>query len=251
MAERKTIVAFLNEYLNIDTIEDVSCNGLQVEGVADVIRVGLAVDASMSVYHKAADLGCQFLLVHHGIIWGGIKAITGPVYNHLKFLIEHGINLYAAHLPLDLHPEAGNNICLVRLLKLSDVEPFGAYKGIDIGFAGVLPKAATIEQVSGRLKDHLGGTVRCLPFGPELNTKLGIVSGSGSDCIPEAISRGMDCVITGEPKHENHHTALEGAINVVYCGHYESEQLGVKEVGKILAEHFGVVIKFIDEPTLV
>lgn len=251
MAERKTIVSFLNEYLSIDTIQDASCNGLQVQGVADVARVGLAVDASMSVYQKAADLGCQLLLVHHGIIWGDIKAITGPVYHHLRFLIEHGINLYAVHLPLDLHPEAGNNICLARLLQLRDVESFGAYKGIDIGFVGVLPEPATLEQVSGRLSDNLGGTARCLPFGRELNTKLGIVSGSGSDCIPEAINRGIDCVITGEPQHSNHHTALEGAINVVYCGHYESEQLGVKEIGKVLAERFGVVVEFIDEPTLV
>ena len=131
------------------------------------------------------------------------------------------------------------------------MEPFGAYKGINIGFAGVLSEPATLEQLSGRLSDNLGGTVQCLPFGHKLNTKLGIVSGSGSDCIPEAINRGIDCVITGEPQHSNHHTALEGAINVVYCGHYESEQLGVKEIGKVLAERFGVVVEFIDEPTLV
>lgn len=251
MSQLTEVTRFLDEFLRVSAIEDVSCNGLQVQGPAEVSKVGLAVDACMAVYGKAADHGCQMLLVHHGMIWGGLRSLTGSAFNHLRFLIQNGIGLYAVHLPLDLHPEAGNNICLARLLGLSAVVPFGNYKGIDIGFAGVLPQRAATAEIAGLLQEGLGGPVQTLSFGKEHNGTVGIVSGDGSDCLGEAIEKGIDCFITGEPDHRNHHQALEANLNVIYCGHYHSEQLGVKEVGRVLAHHFGVETVFLDEPTLV
>lgn len=251
MAQRDDIVQFLDDYLSVKTIPDVSCNGLQVEGMTEIERVALAVDDCLEAYHKAADANCQMLVVHHGLIWGGLTAITGATYQRIKYLVEHSLNLYAAHLPLDMHPESGNNAVLASMLNLTDREPFGEYKGQLIGVSGTLPSPAPLDKLAFDLGQELGGPTSALPFGPDQIRTVGIVSGGGSDCIPEAITKHLDCVITGESSHENHHLALEGHINVLYCGHYHSEQVGVKALGEKLKAEFGVQTVFLDIPTLV
>src|SRR5271157_422454 len=206
---RDKIVKYLNAFLQIDKTKDSSCNGLQVEGVKNVERVGLAVDACMAVYKKAAEKRCQMLVVHHGIIWNGITSIRGAVREQVCFLLEHGLNLYAAHLPLDMHPDVGNNAMLAKALRLSSVKPFGEYKGQYIGCQGILPSPAALEEIGCACRRAAGGTFFTLPFGKKKCRTVAIVSGGGSDAIPEAIDKGIDCFITGEPSHWNHHTALE------------------------------------------
>jgi len=250
-AQRDEIVKYLNTLLDIDKIDDVSCNGLQVQGVQTIKRIGLAVDACMAVYRKAAARKCQMVVVHHGMIWNGLKSITGPTYEQVKFLVKSGINLYAAHLPLDLHPEFGNNIVLANALKLTSIKPFGTYHGNFIGYEGILPKPWTIQELGAACRRSLGGTFSALPFGKKKIRTVAIVSGGGSDAIPEAIDKKVDGFITGEPSHWNHHSAFEGKLNVLYLGHYHSETPGVKAVGKDLAKKFDVEAVFIDEPTLV
>ncbi len=251
MASRSDIVSFLDEYLSVGAIDDVSCNGLQVEGAVEVQRVGLAVDASLEAYRRAAESGCGMLLVHHGIIWGGLRSISGNTYRHVRFLIEQEISLYAAHLPLDLHAESGNNARLAAMLGLQDVVPFGVYHGILIGYAGRRPDRPSLSQLSEELSAALGGTCTTLPFGPERCELLGIVSGGGSDALPEAVRKGLHCLVTGEPSHPNHHFALETGINVLYGGHYHTETPGVKALGALLEEKFGIEAVFLDVPTLV
>jgi dinuclear metal center YbgI/SA1388 family protein len=248
---RERIVDYLNTFLAIDTVKDASCNGLQVEGAKDVSRVGLAVDACMAVYKKAVTKRCQMLLVHHGLIWNGLTSITGATAAQVRFLLAHGLNLYAAHLPLDLHAEVGNNAMLARALHLSSVKPFGVYKGQLIGYQGVMPQAATVDDIGRTYRKAIGGAFSTLPFGKKKCRTVAIVSGGGSDAIPEAIDKGIDCFITGEPDHSNHHAALESRLNVLYLGHYHSEKPGVIALGKKLAREFGVETAFIDEPTLV
>ncbi len=245
------LVAFLDEHLRAGEIPDVSRNGLQVQGAEAVRRVGLAVDACLASYEAAVTAGCELLVVHHGLIWGGLAAITGPVYRQVKYLVENDLNLYAAHLPLDLHPESGNNIGLARLLDIADPQPFGSYKGIDIGFSGSLPAPLPVQSLADRLRERIGGPTQVLPFGPERVSTVGIVSGGGSDSLDEAIEKGLDCLITGEPQHWNHHRALEGTIHVIYAGHYHTEMLGVKALGELLEQRFGVASTFLDIPTLV
>jgi dinuclear metal center YbgI/SA1388 family protein len=248
------IVSYLNTLLDIEKIKDSSCNGLQVQGVKEVRRVGCAVDACMAVYRKAAAKNCQMLVVHHGLIWTGLTSISGTTRDQVQFLIKNGINLYTAHLPLDLHPVLGNNIMLAKALNLSEVKPFGKYHGNSIGFQGILPKPCTIAELGSACNKKLGaGTEKCsmLAFGKAKIRTVAIVSGGGSDAIPEAIDKKLDCFITGEPNHWNHHTALEGGLNVLYLGHYRSETPGVKAVGEDLKRKFDVETVFIDEPTLV
>jgi dinuclear metal center YbgI/SA1388 family protein len=251
MAERDEIVAYLDEELEIHGVEDQALNGLQVQGDAQVDRVALATDAALAVYRHASGMGAEMILVHHGILWSRLEPLTGVTYEHVRFLIENDINLYAAHLPLDLHPVMGNNALLARMAGIEEPRPFGRYHGRDIGFMGELPGALTLNDLCARWREGIGGEPLVLPFGPECSRSIGIVSGGGSFGLNEAIERKLDCFVTGEGEHWNHHLALEAGINVVYLGHYESETPGVRAVGEALAARFGVKTMFIDEPTLI
>ena len=165
--KRNEIVRYLDERLSITTIEDQSVNGLQVQGADRVSRIALATDAAMAVYERAAETGCEMVLVHHGLIWGGIRTVTDRVYTHLKYLIENRLNLYAAHLPLDAHPEVGNNAELARIVGLKDRVPFGAYHGTALGFSGTLEQPTRAQDLASLWQRELGGTPLVLPFGPE------------------------------------------------------------------------------------
>jgi dinuclear metal center YbgI/SA1388 family protein len=249
---RDAIVSLLDKTLRTSDIPDSSVNGLQVEGVAEVTRVGLAVDACLEAYRLAHEKGCQMVVAHHGIIWdGGIRSITGPFHRQVEFLIDNDINLYASHLPLDMHPTLGNNIAMAKALSLKNIQPFGAYKGSYIGFEGYLPKAETVKSIAEAVKRVFGGPLSVLPFGPQKIWRVAVVSGRGTASLPEAIEKKIDLFVTGEPIHENHHTALEGNINVVYGGHYHTEKSGVLALGEFLNKKFGIEAVFLDVPTLV
>jgi dinuclear metal center YbgI/SA1388 family protein len=249
--ERSALITHLNSILSISDIPDDSCNGLQVEGTGKITMIGLAVDACLAVYKKAVESDCQMVVAHHGLIWKGLTSITGTNKNQIDFLLRHGLNLYAAHLPLDMHSEFGNNIELARILGLIDIRPFGVYKGTTIGFSGTLPQALDVPKIGAAVSVAIGGTFLSLPFGKAHNRTIAVVSGGGSDALPEAVEKGIDCFVTGESAHWNHHRALEAGINVVYCGHYHTETLGVKALGRHLEKTFKVKTIFIDEPTLV
>jgi dinuclear metal center YbgI/SA1388 family protein len=249
--DRDALVSFLDHKLSVSSIDDLSRNGLQVEGTEKIGRVGLAVDACMEAYEAAARKGCQMIIAHHGMIWGGLPYITKGTFRQLKFLFDHGINLYAAHLPLDLHAKLGNNARLAAMIGARSLEPFGLYKGTAIGFEGTLSKPVTLAVLSQRLEKLLGGTNTVLPFGPDTIRRIGIVSGSASEIIDEAIRKGLDCYITGEPKHTHHHLAKEAGLNVIYCGHYHSEKPGVIAVGRLIEKKFGIPCDFLDVPTKV
>ncbi len=249
MTARKDIVEFLDERLDIGSFSDRSNNGLQVEGAHRVPKIAVATDAAMATYKKTIEAGCQMLVTHHGLIWGGIDYITGRNYQQISFLIKNDLNLYAAHLPLDAHPEVGNNAVLTNQAKLTEVTPFGEYHGVKLGYSGVLPHKMTNRQLASIWKPLISGEPRILDFGPTQNRKIGIVSGGGASCMGEAIANGFDCLVTGEGDHPNYHEAKEGKINVVYLGHYASETVGVKAVASELEGRFKVETVFIDEPT--
>ena len=251
MTARDEIVAFLDEELDVRSVEDESMNGLQVQGRGEVEKVALATDAALKVYRRAADLGCGMVVAHHGILWSRLTPITGVLHDHVRFLLEGRINLYAAHLPLDLHPRLGNNAELARIAGVREPLPFGTYHGKDIGFMGGLEQDLPLDDLAGRLASELGARPVVLPFGPGKVGSVGIVSGGGAFGLNEAIEKRLDCFVTGEGAHWNHHLALEAGINVIYLGHYHSETPGVKAVGARLEERFGLETVFIDEPTIV
>ena len=247
---RDEIVAFLNKYLNIDVYPDKSRNGLQVEGKKEVEKIAFAVDACMDTFVKAKALGADMLIVHHGLIWGGIEYVRGLVQKRLKFLLENELNLYAAHLPLDLHPEVGNNAQLLKLLGLEPKEPFGSYNGLSIGYISEFDEPKPLPLIAQILVEKLKTDyVKAYEFGVEEIKRVGVVSGRGGFAIPEAIEKGVDLFITGEFLHDDYHTAKEGRLSVIAAGHYASETLGVKALMHVLREKFGVKTVFIDNPT--
>lgn len=247
---KKALTSHLDALLNIASIPDISCNGLQCDGKNEIKKIGLAVDACMQTYKQAVEKNCDIVIVHHGFIWDGLKSITGVIYKQLKFAIDHKLNVYAAHLPLDLHPDLGNNIHLSKILGLTDIKPFGEYHGTMVGFSGKLKKGLSNEEIGKIFQKKIGGTPTFLPFGKEKNTSIAIVSGACPEALHETIKKEIDCFITGEGTHWNHHVALESGINVIFLGHYHSEQHGVMALGKHLEETFGIQTEYLDDPTL-
>lgn len=243
---------WIRRQLPIDDMarKDASLNGIQVgQADQDVKTVAFAVDACRETFRRAAALKADMLVVHHGLFWGKPLAVTGPHYDRLNFLMENHLALYAAHLPLDMDPELGNNIQLARLLELTNVEAFGDYHGDSIGFAGRLPQEMSIDELSGRLTAGAASDAAVLPFGPEKIRSVGIVSGGAPNCVSEAIEKGLDCFITGDASHQIYHQAQEAGIHVIFGGHYKTEIWGVRALAARMKEELKLETVFVDVPT--
>ena len=246
---RDELVSFLDEYLNIPAFPDKSSNGLQVEGKKEVERIAFAVDTTLRTIERAVKGKADMLIVHHGMIWGGLGYITGIHYKRLKALIENGLNLYAVHLPLDAHPEVGNNVELLRLLGIEPMGPFGEYNGLSIGFYGEFEKEQPIEKVAQVIAEKLDTTVKTYEFGKREIKTVGAISGAGAFALEEAHRKDIDLLITGEFTHADYLTAIDLPQSVLVAGHYKTETLGVKALMEVVKEKFGLDVFFIDEPT--
>jgi dinuclear metal center YbgI/SA1388 family protein len=229
---------------------DVALNGLQVANQKDrVQKVAFAVDACLESISRAAEWGADLLFVHHGLFWGRPLAVTGGHYQRLRALIQADLALYAVHLPLDMHPELGNNAGLAKRVGLQRLEPFGEYRGMKIGFKGTLPEAMGLEQV---VRICCGGAeqgITVLPFGPEAVSTVGIVSGGAADEAYQAIEERLDLFITGDADHTIYHHCLEGRINVIFGGHYLTETFGVTQLAGKLQGEADLQTRFFDIPT--
>lgn len=239
--DRDELVRYLNGYLDLEAFpQDPSLNGLQVEGKPRVTKVGAAVDAGEAIFRKALEEGVDFLLVHHGLFWGRPFPIVGHHKRRLALLFQGGINLYAAHLPLDAHPEVGNNFVLARDLGLLDLIPW------DVGVRGRFPLPTPLLQVADRLGQLTGMQPLVHQGGLDQVETVIIVSGSGTGLLPKVDA---DLFITGEPKHAVFHETFERGLNVIYAGHYDTETFGVKALAQHLKERFGLPWVFLDHPT--
>jgi dinuclear metal center YbgI/SA1388 family protein len=242
-------VTYLDEYLAVAEWEEKSLNGLQVEGVAEVERIALATDAALATFAMASEAGAGFLIVHHGLFWGQVQPFVGPRRSRIAALLEAGISLYAAHLPLDAHAGVGNNAVLARLLKLENLVPFGRWGTRAIGWRGSLAAPTDRATLAAGLEALLGPRPDVLPFGNDEIRSLAIVSGAAADLVSEAAESGVDAFVTGETSHVAWHHARELGVNVFFAGHYATETLGVRALGDHLAGEFGVETVFLDSPT--
>jgi dinuclear metal center YbgI/SA1388 family protein len=243
---------WLSDFLGLAALDGVddSRNGLQVaRAKAEVRKVAFAVDACIESFRRAAEWGADLLFVHHGLLWGAPARITGVLYERIRFLVEHDLALYGVHIPLDMHPEVGNNIGIARLLGLTDVAPFGAWKGFRIGFKGSLPVPRSLEALASKLAGPDAGTVRTLPFGPAEVRTVGIISGGAPWEVVQATAEGLDCYVTGEPAHGIYHHCLEARINGMFAGHYHTETFGVRQLAGRLAADTGLETTYLDVPT--
>jgi len=245
-----TLVRFLDEYLRVaDEVADApeALNGLQVSNTGDVSRLAAAVDLCEATVRQATAQQADCLLVHHGMFWGGLRPLVGPAYRRLAGLIKGNIALYAAHLPLDRHPEVGNNRVLARLLGVKVRGDFGSYHGAPAGVWGEY--IGRREELSWALTKALGTAPRLFPFGPEIVQRVGIVTGSGGSLIPQAAAAGLDTFVTGEGQHWTFFDAEELGINVFYAGHYATETVGVKALAEHVSKKFDLPWVFLDHPT--
>ncbi len=247
--ELQELVTFLDEYLAIGQVPDSenALNGLQVEGRREVRRLAAAVDASEASIRAAVAANCDVLLVHHGLFWDGNRPVTGPRYRRLAALLESGMALYSAHLPLDVHPEVGNNVLLARRLGLEVLGGFGDYKGMELGVWGEV--SLSREALSSRLVEVLGQAPRLIPGGGDPVRRLAVVTGGGGGFVQAAAAVGMDGLVTGEGTHHTYFDAVEGGVNVWYCGHYATETFGVAALAQHLSERFDLDWTFLDLPT--
>ncbi len=248
--KRSDLVTYLDEYLHIAEIEDYGPQGLQVEAGNDQIeRVALAVDSAPPVIEEAARWQANMLLVHHGILWGTLQPIAGALGRRVRLLLEHGINLYSAHLPLDAHPEVGNNAVLARLLDVAVEGWWCLQKGTPIGVFGSLAQELKLKAFASRVDGALNTSARIQANGPERVKRVAIISGFGADEVEGAKTIGADTFLTGETSHAHYWAASDYGLNVVFAGHYATETVGVQELGRHLTEKFGLQTRFLDFPT--
>lgn len=245
------LTRYLDDYLRLgDEVADPpeALNGLQVEGRSgEVTRVAAAVDVCEATIEMAAEQHADLLLVHHGLFWGGPRPLVGPAYRRVAALIDSGVALYAAHIPLDRHPDVGNNAVLARLLGLEVRGDFGSYRGASIGVWGELDVHR--DELTGKLGAILGAAPRLLPFGPERVRRVGVVTGAGGSLIPQAAAAGLDTYVTGEGQHWTYFDAEELRLNVFFAGHYATETVGVKSLAEHLSAKFSIPWVFLDHPT--
>ena len=241
---------FLDKELRLSEFpKDESANGLQVEGRPVVSRIGIAVDACDFVFSEAARKKMDFLIVHHGLIWGnGLRSIDGVLRKRIKTLLDDNLSLYACHLPLDWHPAYGNNIQLLKALSIKKMGEFGDYHGRKIGYWGMLRRETELKDFVVLINKTLNTKAATHDFG-RLVKSVGIVSGGGWSAIHDAERHGIDTLLVGEPSHSAYTLAEEMKVNLVFAGHYATETLGVRAVGEMLKMKFRLPVGFIDHPT--
>lgn len=247
----KQITDYLDKYLEVPSFNDESSNGLQVENSGVVNRIALAVDACLEAILKCAEAACTMLIVHHGLFWGKESLLLGTLFRRIRALIMSDTALYAVHLPLDAHPEVGNNIQIARVLGLKDVQSFAMYRGKPIGIKGLLHTPTSFPEVLHHLNALLGPCTATIQYGPEQVHSIGIVAGSATDpsLFQEVRMQGIDLLVTGEPKHGAYHLAQELGLNIFYGGHYRSETFGPKALGEHIQKHLGIPTVFLDAPS--
>jgi dinuclear metal center YbgI/SA1388 family protein len=231
---------------------DASANGLQV-GRADgreVEHVAFAVDGVAATTEAAVEAGADLLVVHHGIVWGGLDRVTGREYDRVAGHVEADLPLYVSHLPLDGHDELGNAARLAAFLDCEVTGPFGDAGGVTIGQRARTPEPYSVAELRDRLTalDTGGKAVDVLDFGPERIEDVGIVTGGGADWVREADEAGVDAFVTGEGKGKVYHEAREAGLNVFLAGHYATETFGVRALQDV-AEEWGLETTFLEHPT--
>jgi dinuclear metal center YbgI/SA1388 family protein len=248
-ASLSAIVRYCDTELRTDEIQDYdrACNGLQVDNRGTVTRIAAAVDASLTTIKMAVDAGANLLIAHHGLFWSPTHPWTGKRYELIKFLVENDCAVYSSHLPLDAHPKLGNNALLFSKLRLKKPSRFFFERG---GYLGIKAShRVSRSHLANRLRKATGTEPLMIPAGPNMCSRIGIVTGGAGSELKKAAAEGVDTFITGEGPHWTYSLAEELGINVLYGGHYATETFGVKALAGELSRRFKVPWIFVDHPT--
>ena len=249
MAQRDEIIAYLDDLLEIAEFPDYGPNGLQVPGAAEVSRVVTGVSAQRELFERAAAAGAELVLCHHGLFWDFHSRAIGPAMKQrLRILFEADISLAGYHLPLDAHPEVGNNALICAALGLERAEPFAEYKGRSIGFVGRSAEGVPFAELRARCAAAFEQDPFVWECGPEVVHSVAIVSGGAPGNLPDAIAAGMDAFLTGETAEHVMADARENGVHFIAGGHYATERFGIRRLGELVAERFGVDQQFVEIP---
>ncbi len=253
MVSLGVLIDALDALLEPGSWSDVAPNGVQVPASEEIRTVVTGVSATSELLERAADRGADLVLVHHGLFWRGqAQAIDRPLARKLGLLLGRGMTLAAYHLPLDAHPEHGNNALLARALGAVEVVPAFPVLGPAIGVVATLPgdgipRAELPARVAAATAPRSGPMVTFLT-GPDPVRRLGIVSGAAHDELPAAAALGCDAFLTGEAAERTLGMASDHGISFVGAGHHDTERLGIQALGDLLAARFGVAHAFVDVP---
>ena len=255
MAKLKAIADRLDALLRTAEIPDYSTaiNGIQLENRGDIRGIAVAVDCSQKTIEGTVAAGANLLIVHHGLFWGGVQPIRGALYERLHRLLAGDVALYSSHLPLDAHPELGNNVLLAARLGLVPNGGFARSQGTEIGVRGecALLTSEILARADAFAKRH-GGRALATDFDPSRTTRRwGICTGGGAsaDTLREAVALGLDTLIVGEGPHWTAVDAPELGLAIIYAGHYATETLGVQALGQLVEHEFNLPCRFIEAPT--
>ncbi len=239
--ERSEFDLFLKTLLKPELFDDYCPNGLQIEGKTGLNKVLFAVSATRESAEYAERIKACALVVHHGLFWKfhGTKTLTGPFYKRVAPLLKNDINLFGYHLPLDAHPEVGNARSLANLLEMSELQPFGNYKGAFTGIMGALPQEITGAELKQILEKKLSHSI--LYSNPRDNKKIkriGIITGGANSEWREAYKMGLDAYITGEMSEHDYHESRESGIHMFAGGHHATEKFGIQSLMKRIQETY-------------
>jgi dinuclear metal center YbgI/SA1388 family protein len=249
VAQLNDVIQYLDELLEIGNFQDYGPNGLQVPGSSEVSVVVTGVSSQLELFERAAALGAQLVVAHHGLFWDfHPRAITPAMRERLRLLFERDIALAGYHLPLDAHPEVGNNALICEALGLDRGERFGEHRGQAIGFVGRSEKGIAFGELRSRCARAFGQEPFTWDAGPETVHSVGIVSGAAASSFAEAIAQNLDAFLTGEPAEHVMADARESGTHFIAAGHYATETFGVRRIGELLSERFGVEHHFVEVP---
>ena len=242
--KRDELSHYLDKLLEAGRFRDYCPNGLQVEGRSEVRRLVAGVSASQALLDAAVERGADAVLVHHGWFWRGEDGrVTGIRKTRLQTLLRHDINLIAYHLPLDSHPELGNNAQLARRFGWLAEARFGEQ---DLGWLGRIAKPMTLSEVAQRVSHELQRVPLRIGDGERLVSRVGWCSGAAQGLFEQAIGLGVDLYLSGEISEQTVHLARESGVAYLAAGHHASERHGVQSLAEHLAERFGLDCQFVD-----
>jgi dinuclear metal center YbgI/SA1388 family protein len=255
MTSIRDIAEYLDGFLAAKSTPDYpnALNGMQLENRSAIRGIAAAVDFSSRAIDGTIAINANLLVVHHGMFWGGLTQLQGPAYARLQKLLDNDIAVYSSHLPLDRHPDVGNNILLARALGLEPTEPFAKFEGIHIGVAGRCDlDTSSVVTRAEKFAAERGGTARHSAFEKARKTRHWAIctgAGASADTLQEASEREIDTLIVGEGAHWTAIHAEEHGMVIIYAGHYATETLGVRALAAMLSDKYALPYGFINAPT--
>ncbi len=236
MARRDEIVAFANTLLEVEKWQEFAPPGLQVAGADEVTRVACGVSASLELFERAAAVGAELVLVHHGLFWRNEPLVVDRrLRGRLEALFTANMSLVAYHLALDAHPEVGNS---------AELEPLETFA--EVGVGGRLSQPVLLADLTARIHKTVDREPQVFEGGPDLVQRVAVATGGAGYELIRAAHENYDCLVTGEPEEPSIHTARELGIHLIAAGHDATERLGVQALAARLATEFDVAWEFID-----